>query len=196
MRSGGWEIGIVLVAGALAGCSARPDQQTVAPTHTASAAPSGPSGSTASSDVNDSDMARRVQSWVKAQNADSGPMMIRWGEADLDGDGKKEVLVYVGGPMMCGSGGCTLDVLKAGPDGFTRIGALSVSQLPVGVLNSSSHGMRDLAVTTYGGGAPEQIMRVPFDGKKYASNPTVKPAIPVDTIGTEVIAAGPLEKLD
>lgn len=141
-------------------------------------------------------MKRHIESWVNSSNPDMGPLMIRWGEADLDGDGAKEVLVYVGGPMLCGSGGCNLNVLKAKPDGFDKIGDISVSQLPVGVLDTSSHGMRDLAITTYGGGAPEQIMRIPFDGKKYASNPTIKPATPVDTIGTEIIKAGPLEKLD
>ena len=138
----------------------------------------------------------RLADWLRAEYAEDGPVLYKSGHADLDGDGKDEVLVYVGGPMLCGSGGCNLEVLKDDGTGFTPIGSLSVSQLPVGVLDSTTDGYRDLAVTVSGGGAPEAIMKVPFGGESYASNPTVAPATSTESIGTEVIADGELTKLD
>lgn len=140
--------------------------------------------------------AARVEAWVKRVYPDMGTLMLKWGGADLDGDGKEEVLAYVGGPMLCGTGGCNLVVLKDDGANLIKIGDVSVAQMPVGVLNTKTSGMRDLAVSVAGGGAKAAIMKVPFDGKAYAGNPTVGPATPVDTIGTEVIADGALKKLD
>ena len=116
-------------------------------------------------------------------------------ETDLDGDGKDEILAYVGGSLMCGTGGCNLVVLKRDGEGYRQVGDLSVVQLPVGVLPSKTDGWRDLAVSVSGGGRPGGLMRVPFDGKAYASNPTVGPAEPVDTIGEVLIKDEPLKPL-
>lgn len=133
---------------------------------------------------------------MKGAYPDMGTLMLRWGGADLDGDGTDELLAYVGGPMLCGTGGCNLVVLKDDGTNFTKIGDISVAQMPVGVLDTTTNGMRDLAVSVAGGGAKAGIMKVPFDGKAYAGNPTVAPATPVDSIGAEVIAEGELKKLD
>lgn len=116
-------------------------------------------------------------------------------ETDLDGDGTDEVLAYVGGSLMCGTGGCNLVVLKRDGEGYRQVGDLSVVQLPVGVLATKTNGWRDLAVSVSGGGRPGGVMRVPFDGKAYASNPTVSPAEPVDAIGEELIKDEPLKPL-
>ncbi len=70
---------------------------------------------------------------------------------------------------------------------------MSVVQLPVGVLDSKTNGWRDLAVTVAGGGIPAATMRLPFDGTAYAENATVTPAVPTETIGTELIAQAPLK---
>lgn len=117
-------------------------------------------------------------------------------ETDLDGDGTDEVVAYVGGPLMCGTGGCNLVVLKRDGDGFRQVGDLSVVQLPVGVLATKTNGWRDLSVSVSGGGRPGGIMRVPFDGKAYAGNPTVSPAGPVDTIGKVLVKDEPLKPLE
>ncbi|HKT86609.1 MAG TPA: hypothetical protein VJQ77_11065 [Novosphingobium sp.] len=127
---------------------------------------------------------------------DTGELLYARADADLDGDGKNEVLAYVGGPLMCGTGGCNLVVLKRDGDGFRQVGDLSVVQLPVGVLPTKTNGWRDLAVTVSGGGKPGGLMRVPFDGTSYASNPTVSPAEPVESIGEAVIKDEPLKPLN
>lgn len=141
-----------------------------------------------------------VAAWVADHfasdvNGDASQLLYASAKVDLNGDGTDEVLAYVGGPMMCGSGGCNLVVLKRAGDGYREVGELSVVQLPVGVLKTKTHGWRDLAVSVSGGGSPGGIMRVPFDGKAYASNPTVSPAEPVDSIGEVLIADKPLKSL-
>jgi hypothetical protein len=144
-----------------------------------------------------------VEEWLRANelgdDAAGGPFegaLYAKAETDLDGDGVDEVLVYVGGPMFCGSGGCNLLVLKRGSGGFAAVGDLSVVQRPVGVLDSSTNGWRDLAVSVSGGGNPGGTMKLMFDGKAYPSNPTVAPAEPVDSLGTVLIGQGPLKPLD
>jgi len=74
------------------------------------------------------------------------------------------------------------------------VGDLSVVQRPVGVLDSSTNGWRDLAVSVSGGGNPGGTMKLMFDGKAYPSNPTVAPAEPVDSLGTVLIGQGPLAR--
>jgi hypothetical protein len=94
---------------------------------------------------------------------------------DLNGDGLKEVIVYV--DSLCGSGGCNLFVLESKKNGFDVVGALTITRPPIRVLKSRTNGWRDLAVWVQGGGIqPGYEALVPFDGSQYASNPTVAPA--------------------
>jgi hypothetical protein len=142
-----------------------------------------------------------VESWLADHFApdvrgETDKLLYARAETDLDGDGRPEVLAYVGGPLMCGTGGCNLVVLKRDGGDFRQMGALSVVQLPVGVLETRTNGWRDLAVSVSGGGRPGGIMRVPFDGKAYVDNPTASPAGPVDTIGEVMIEDKPLKPLE
>ncbi|WP_395393396.1 hypothetical protein WBP07_00330 [Novosphingobium sp. BL-8A] len=142
-----------------------------------------------------------VEDWIRtnykdAVSSDLGTLQYATAEVDLDGDGTPEVLAYLGGPMMCGTGGCNLVVLKRDGTGFRKMGEVSVVQLPVGVLDSKSHGWRDLAVTVSGGGMPEGTKRLPFDGKAYPENATVQPAGDSDTIGKTLISADDLKPFE
>jgi len=73
------------------------------------------------------------------------------------------------------------------------MGHTTVTRLPAGVLDSTSHGLRDVVVTVGGGGLDNPGLRVlRFDGRAYPVNPTVEPAEPTDDIGTVVITEGDL----
>ena len=107
---------------------------------------------------------------------------------DLDGDGTAEQVVYLAGPMMCGTGGCPLYVFTPGADGYRLVSRLSVVQLPVRVSPRSSQGWRNLVVHVAGGGVPSADVELEFDGTTYPSNPTVEPARRMtDLAGTEVL---------
>jgi len=136
-----------------------------------------------------------LAAWIAGNYAGMGQILYASGEADLDGDGAPEVLVYVGGPSMCGSGGCNLVVLQRTGQGFDRLGDLSVAQLPVGVFETSTNGWRDLAVSVYGGGIAGGVAKVPFGENQYASNPTVSPAEMSEAPFETIIAEEELEPL-
>ncbi|WP_375290926.1 hypothetical protein [Qipengyuania sp.] len=139
---------------------------------------------------------RRVADFVEAENPGMGKLMLLTGRTDLDSDGVDEVLAYIAGPMRCGTGGCNLLVLKDDGTRFTKIGEVSVTQLPVGVLSTTTDGMRDLWVTVYGGGRAQATMRVPFVKGAYAGNPTVAPATPIEERGESVIGDDLLTVMD
>jgi len=107
---------------------------------------------------------------------------------DLDSDGKAEVVAYVAGPMVCGTGGCPLFVFRQGPEAHELVARISVVQVPVRVSSQSTNGWRDLVVAVAGGGIPAGNAVLRFDGTTYASNPTVPPAEPVASLeGTEFL---------
>jgi len=105
----------------------------------------------------------------------------RWFEArtDLDGDGHDEALAYVAGPMVCGSGGCTLYVFTGDGADWRLVGEVAVSRPPVRVLDERHQGWRSLVVHIAGGGQPAAEMQLDFDGRRYPANATVAPARPV-----------------
>jgi len=117
-----------------------------------------------------------LERWLRAEYADAGPVSYQSSEFDLDGDGAPEVLVYASGPRLCGSGGCRLLVLARTEAGFAAVARTTVTRLPVGVLDTSTEGWRDLWVTVSGGGLPAGRRKLAFDGSAYPSNPTVPPA--------------------
>ena len=138
--------------------------------------------------------------WIRSEYADDvgedGTLLYRYGKVDLNGDGTDEILAYVGGPMLCGTGGCNLVVLQQAGDAWQKVGDLSVSQLPVGVFDTSTNGWRDLAVSIYGGGGQSGVAKVPYGEDGYASNPTVPPAeVSTDSYET-VIEDGPLDPVN
>lgn len=109
---------------------------------------------------------------------------------DLNGDGRPEVVAYVAGPMVCGTGGCPVFIFTPAEEGYRLVGSLSVVQPPVRVSTASSNGWRDLVVGIGGGGVAAGNAVLKFDGTSYPTNPTVAPAEPVRSLdGTEVLIA-------
>jgi hypothetical protein len=112
-------------------------------------------------------------------NAQSNTVIA--GTADLDGDGKEEILAYIMGPSYCGEGGCQLRIFKFeeianNGTAFTPIAKMTVANLPIGMMENKTNGYADLAVTVRGGGGSSGVSQVPFDGKNYAANPAEAPA--------------------
>jgi hypothetical protein len=97
--------------------------------------------------------------------------------ASLSGRKPREVIVYLMGPRWCGSGGCTALVLVPTESSYAIVTRITVTRLPIRVLNSQTNGWHDIAVWVEGGGISvgcEAQLR--FNGKKYPSNPTIPPA--------------------
>jgi hypothetical protein len=94
---------------------------------------------------------------------------------DLNGDGRKEVVVLLIGPDVCGSGGCSLLVLAPEKTGY-RVLADCVTNPPVRILSTVSHGWHDIAVFVQGGGILDGYeAELRFDGKTYPEDPESVP---------------------
>ena len=116
-------------------------------------------------------------------------LRLQTGATDLDGDGEAEVLAYAMDPMICGTGGCTLYVLRKAGNSYRILDQIGPSQLPIYKLPAGEDGWAELGVTTYGGGVAEQVMAVPHTEAGYASNPTGEPAYGITPGDAEVIIA-------
>lgn len=91
--------------------------------------------------------------------------------------GAPQIVVYFTDPKSCGSGGCTTLVLTPEGSSYRVVSSMTIVWPPIRVLNSQSHGWRDLAVRVRGGGIiPGYEAVLPFDGSTYPTNPSVPPS--------------------
>ena len=92
---------------------------------------------------------------------------------DLDGDGQPEVMVYLVGQYVCGSGGCNLQIFRAVGKDYRLVSDISVAQTPIVVSEQKNAGWSNLLVHVSGGGARARYALLKFNGKSYPGNPTV-----------------------
>lgn len=99
---------------------------------------------------------------------------------DLNGDGRNEAVVRIMGQGVCGSGGCNMYVLSPWGRRWSLVGRMTVTQLPIRVLNSRSRGWRDLGVRQHLCCENDRIVgyeaQLPFDGRIYPFNPSMPPS--------------------
>lgn len=113
------------------------------------------------------------------------------GAADLNGDGRNELIVHVVGTAACGSGGCPTLVFTPAGDGYRLVATIGLTYPPIAVAPERSQGWRNLIVRIGGGGAQAGDVALAFDGTSYPKNPTVRGAgvAPSNGDGESVIAA-------
>jgi hypothetical protein len=92
-----------------------------------------------------------------------------------DNDGRSDWLAYIAGPGVCGSGGCNAYLFQRNTvKGYRSFGRILPARLPIRVLDSVHKGRRDLSIPVSGGGVTQAYSGViPFDGRRYAGNPTL-----------------------
>ena len=111
---------------------------------------------------------------------------------DLNGDGQPEVVVYITGDQLCGTGGCNLYILSTQNSVYRVVSHTTITHLPIRVLPTRTNGWSDLSVVVVGGGIREGYhAKLSFNGKRYPRNPTIPPAthLPQKSIGTVLIPA-------
>ncbi|MEA5390358.1 META domain-containing protein [Cyanobium gracile UHCC 0139] len=119
-----------------------------------------------------------------------GRVSYVYGRTDLDGDGRQDVLVYLMGPYVCGTGGCTLEVFRQEARGYRLISSFPTSRLPVIVPEARRNRWRDLWRLQSGGGAPATWVREVFDGRGYRTMERI-PAAGGAPAGTAVLSGVP-----
>jgi hypothetical protein len=101
---------------------------------------------------------------------------------DLNGDGRKEAIVYLIGPHSCGSGGCHTAIFspeeKSGE--YRLVTLIELTRPPIIAARSKTNGWRDLIVFVQGGGILEGYdVLLPFDGAAYPESPFLESARPL-----------------
>lgn len=109
--------------------------------------------------------------------------------ADLNGDGRDEALVSLYSGLFCGSGGCALYIYTPEGASWREVAELTIVNAPVRLLATRTRGWRDFAVHVRGGGMeiPYEA-RIRFDGRTYASNPSLSPRLRGRAPGRVLIA--------
>jgi hypothetical protein len=109
-------------------------------------------------------------------------------DADLNGDGRSEALIYVRDRESCGSGGCNLYVLSPEGQGYRLVLRATLVRLPIMLLPTSTEGWRDIGVTVGGGGIRQPyVARLRYEGGHYPGNPTVPPARRLGRVSGEIL---------
>lgn len=127
----------------------------------------------------------RLERAIMATLGESGaqadtPVHYYYNRVDLNGDGKPEALVYLFGPAVCGTGGCSAYVFQLEGARYKLISELNPARNPIVVSSSRTRGWKDLIVPVAGGGVrSEYYAKLQFDGRQYPENPTVPPAKPL-----------------
>lgn len=116
---------------------------------------------------------------------------------DLNGDGVREVLVYIFGGYFCGTGGCDAYLYRQTKGKYELVSRFGPVRNPIIVGNSKSNGWNDLVFFNRGGGmSPGYYSVVRFDGKAYPENPTVEdvaPRLRYSLIGTAYLVGSGYE---
>jgi hypothetical protein len=96
-------------------------------------------------------------------------------KADLNGDGRPEILVLATDAGDCGNGGCAMRVISPTATGYRIVLRGSIMQPDIGLAATRTRGWRDIVVHTNLSAHYYQA-RLKYDGRRYPANPTVPPA--------------------
>ena len=114
-----------------------------------------------------------VRSAIKdfvAKQRGSFPASFQFATTDLNGDAVSDALVLLSGSDWCGTGGCTLLVLKGGgQESFSLLSSTTVADNPVRVASSKQLGVW-APILVYSGHRGD--MYLTYSSKGYPSNAT------------------------
>lgn len=102
-----------------------------------------------------------------------------YNRVDLNGDGRPEVVATLLGPLDCGTGGCPLLIFRERRGDLELVSRMTLFRDPLIVAEGRHHGWSDLISRVRLDAAHGFYALLPFDGRRYPSNPSVPPARPL-----------------
>ena len=137
-----------------------------------------------------------LQRYVKESRIDGATTRYFDAFVDLNGDGKKEVIVYLVGRWWCGSGGCPTLILSPVASSYRLVTKVLITRPPIRALPIRSYGWQNLSVWVQGGGVQQGYeAELAFDGQSYPTSPANPPAHPRTSSGPGEIVV-PAEAYD
>jgi hypothetical protein len=150
----------------------------------------GLAGSSQAETVTNPALTKALETYIKSQGSNLKETQYRVAEIDLNGDKKKDALVFLEGSYWCGSGGCSMLIFANKNESFKLVSAISLVRDPVIVSETKTKNWRDIIVHVGGGGGEAKNVALKFNGSSYPTNPSlIKPlASNAKVQGTEVFS--------
>lgn len=105
---------------------------------------------------------------------------------DLNGDNQPEIIVYLVGSYVCGSGGCNALIYTPKGQDYRLISRHTLVNPPILVTPQRNSGWKNLVFLTSGGGAKPEYNLMRFNGRTYPLNPSVQPGLPANSTLTGI----------
>lgn len=122
--------------------------------------------------------------------ASDGKVRYYYNRIDLDDDGKPETFVYLVGPYVCGTGGCSAAIFKYDKEKYELVSKFSLVNNPIIISDNKTNGFRDIIMYISGGGIESFFAQLKYTGSIYPSNPSIQPKIKPCTKVTGVAIIG------
>ena len=100
-----------------------------------------------------------------------------YNKVDLNDDQIPETFVYLVGPSVCGTGGCSALLLEEKAGAYSVRSCFSLVRTPVIIQNETTNGWKNIVMYVAGGGIEPGYHQLKFDGERYPSNPSVEPVV-------------------
>lgn len=106
-----------------------------------------------------------------------GNVKYYYNKVDLNEDGNPEVFVYLVGPYVCGTGGCSGAIFEQKNGEYKLLSRFSLVRNPVIISDTKTNGYRDIIMYVAGGGIESFYAWVKYDGTTYPVNPSTQPRV-------------------
>lgn len=131
---------------------------------------------------------RAIENYRISKKQKTGP--YQYSGADLNADGKPELLLYFTGEGWCAATGCTLAILTQSDYGYQTVSTIRRVKAPIFIAETSTGGWRDLYLHTgHGVASQSPQVKLQFTGSGYPGNAITQTVRPKDalTIGEVII---------
>jgi hypothetical protein len=112
---------------------------------------------------------------IRAYSRDATTPAFEYALVDLNDDGILDAVVLLTGHDWCGSGGCSMLILRGRAGSFTVVSRSTISNQPIKLSRGGQYGWHTLLVSVKGGGIEPGLVVMPFNGSKYPLNPSAQP---------------------
>ena len=100
-----------------------------------------------------------------------GDLRYLYNYIDLNDDGREEILVYLLGDYVSGTGGSTMIIINS--ESMEIMEEFTLINNPIMISAEKTEGFKNIIVPVYGGGEKLHFVQLKYDGKNYESNPSV-----------------------
>ena len=119
------------------------------------------------------------EAFSKVYNLKRGEHKIKYyyNRIDLNNDNKPETFVYLLGPYVCGTGGCSGLIFQEVDDEYKLVSRFSLVRTPIIIQEKMTNGWKNIMMYVAGGGITPSYKELKFNGETYPLNPSVQPDV-------------------